>query len=195
MIFSKSYFISYATLNIKKFGDIVKYESFDIWKEAIFQKHEKNYSLHAFSILFLVEDIITDSKILSSLLVPQIKADEFHKDMHNFKISHTIDGCPQIILLEDTYYYIVLLLFFRITIALSANHFLQFSKLDALNDFQNSIIELKDIIYITLLSFYLEWYKYLFSTILLPVDNKFVIKTLNAMQVLRNEDKIFNYKL
>ena len=68
----------------KNFGDILKSNYFSVWKEAIFKQFDNNAQIFTLSMPFLAEDLPPDSKVLRSLLTPQIKPDEFHKNLYNF---------------------------------------------------------------------------------------------------------------
>ena len=104
----------------KTFSDILKSKFYSIWKEAAFEHFDKNASVLAFSTPFPIDTLPKSTKVLRSLLVPQLKQDEFHKEIWNFKIRHCVDGGPTIAALSDTYSHTCSLLAFRITIALTA---------------------------------------------------------------------------
>lgn len=85
----------------------MKSKFYSIWKETALEHFDKNAHLIAFSKPFPVENPPTKTKVLCSLLVPQLNQDEFIKNILKFKIRHAIDGSPIIESIEDTYFILV----------------------------------------------------------------------------------------
>ena len=141
-------------------GDCLKSAENVQWKEAIFGQYNKNADANLFTKLIPVLTLPKDTKILRSIISPNIKTTDV-PDIYQFITRHCANGSAMIRGLDyqESYSAVALASSVRIVVAIGAAENMIFGIIDVKNAFQNTMIPSGQRQHLSIPPFHLLWFR------------------------------------